>query len=159
MSETQDSTLAQWDEAAQPETSTTLEQMDQLVKDLRQAQALAEEAQEEADELKAQYNAKRELVLKTLRANNRTNYSVPGVGAVHITEKEVYRVPKTNEEKNLLFTYIKDKYGPEALMSMVGIHSATLTSWANEESEKGVMSIPGLEAPTMVETLNVRKKA
>lgn len=150
--------LSQWDEASQPETSTTLEQMDALIVELKRLQAEAEAAQEKADAVKAEYNEQRELVLKTLVANNRKNYTVEGVGAVHISEKEVYRVPKTNEDKTKLFNYIKDTYGPDALMSMVSIHSGTLTSWANQESEKGVMQIPGLEAPTMVSTLNVRKK-
>lgn len=126
--------------------------------ELKEKQAAAEAKQEEADVAKAAYNEQRELVLKTLLANNRKNYAVEGVGAVHVSEKEVYRVPKTNEDKTKLFNYIKDTYGPDALMSMVSIHSGTLTSWANQESEKGVMQIPGLEAPTMVSTLNVRKK-
>lgn len=150
--------LAQWDEVGQPQETTTLEQMDKLIVELKELQAAAEAKQEEADVAKAAYNAHRELVLKTLVANNRKNYAVDGVGAVHISEKEVYRVPKTNEDKTALFNYIKQTYGPDALMSMVSIHSGTLTSWANEESEKGVMQIPGLEAPTMVQTLNVRKK-
>lgn len=147
----------QWDSPSEVE-ATTLEQMDQMVRDLQAAKQRADARQEEADLLKAEYNAQRELVLKTLQANKRENYSVAGVGTVYISSKEVYRVPKTNEEKNLLFTYIKETYGPDSLLSMVGIHSATLTSWANEESSKGVMQIPGLEAPTMVETLNMRKK-
>lgn len=129
-----------------------------MVQELRDLKEAADAKQDEADQVKANYNAYRELVMKTLQANGRDSYAVDGVGTVYISSKEVYRVPKTNEEKNLLFTYIKEKYGPDALMSLVGIHSATLTSWANEESEKGVMSIPGLEAPTMVETLNMRKK-
>lgn len=150
--------LTQWDEATQPDTATTLEQMDEMIVKLKELQNKAEDAEEVAKAAKAAYNDQRELVLKTLLANNRKNYAVEGVAAVHVSQKEVYRVPKTNEEKTQLFNYIKETYGPDALMSMVSIHSGTLTSWANAESEKGIMQIPGLEAPTMIETLNVRKK-
>ena len=129
-----------------------------MVADLRKAQAEAEEAQAEADELKAIYNDHRNKVLKVLVANKRDSYAVKGVGMVYVSRKEVFRTPKTNEDKTMLFNYIKDTYGADTLMSLVNIHSQTLTSWANAESEKGVLSIPGLEAPTMVETLNVRKK-
>ena len=150
--------IEEWNEVDQLDQPTTLEEMDQLVVKLKELQAVADEAEEVAKAAKAEYNAQRELILKTLAANKRTSYSVDGVGMVYISQKEVYRVPKTNEDKTQLFNYIKNTYGPDALMAMVGIHSATLTSWANAESEKGVMQIPGLEAPTMVETLNVRKK-
>lgn len=132
--------------------------MDALITQLREAKALSDEAQEQADILKKQYDTHRKTVLDALNTLKRKDYKVAGAGLVYISQKEVYTVPKTNEDKNKLFTYIKDKYGPDALMSMVGIHSATLTSWANKETETGeVQSIPGLEQPTMIETLNFRK--
>lgn len=150
--------ILEWDEAAQQGMSITLEAMDLLVTELRNLKDLAEEAQARADEVRDQYNSHRQKVQQVLEANGRKNYAVEGVGSVYISEKEVYRVPKSNEEKVLLFNYIKEQYGSDALLSLTSIHSATLTSWANAESEKGVMSIPGLEAPTMVATLNIRKK-
>lgn len=152
--------LDQWDQADQGTTSSlTVEAMDQLVQDLRRSKDLYEEAQEQADELKKQFNADKDKLMKALLATKRDNYAVDGHGLAYIARKEVYTVPKTNEDKNKLFTYIKEKYGPDALMSMVGIHSATLTSWANKETETGeVQTIPGLEQPTMIETLNFRKK-
>lgn len=150
-------TLDQWDQVDQQEESISLEQMDALILQLKELKAASEAAQEKADAEKATYNEHRDLVLKTLRANNRQKYSVDGVAMVYISDKEVYTVPKTIEQKTALFNYIKDTYGADALMAMVGIHSATLTSWANQESDKGVMQIPGLEAPTMISTLNVRK--
>lgn len=154
---TEATTLTAWDdEVATP--ATTLEMMDDMVRKLKELKDQAETKQEEADEVKAAYNAQRKLVLDALKANNRQNYSVDGCAMVYVNSKEAYRVPQTLEDKTKLFDYIKITYGEDTLLSMVGIHSATLTSWANAESEKGIMSIPGLEAPTMVETLNVRKK-
>jgi len=158
--ENQEEQLEMWDQAtAPPETALTVEQMDQMIVQLREAKSMADIAEESAKTIKAEYDAKRKEVLDALKTLNRDNYSVAGAGMAYISRKEVYTVPKTHQEKTALFNYIKEKYGPDALMSMVGIHSATLTSWANKETESGeVMQIPGLEQPTMIETLNFRKK-
>lgn len=151
--------LSQWDQATSAPENLTVEQMDDMVRDLRDAKDVYDSFNEQAEEAKKAYEAKRKILLDALRTLKRDNYSVDGFGLAYISRKEVYTVPKTNDDKNKLFTYIKEKYGPDALMSMVGIHSATLTSWANKETETGdVMQIPGLEQPTMIETLNFRKK-
>lgn len=151
--------LAQWDQADLPQTDLTVEQMDQMVLSLRDLKTASDQAEETAKAAKALYDAQRKTIIAALTTLKRKDYSVDGAGLVYISQKEVYTVPKTNEDKQSLFNYIKAKYGPDALMAMVGIHSATLTSWANKETETGeVQSIPGLEQPTMIETLNFRKK-
>ena len=152
--------LEQWDQADQDQPpALTVEQMDGLIENLRVTKKAAESAQEQADLVKAQYSEARDQVLKALITLKRDNYAVDGHGLAYISRKEVYTTPKTNQDKNALFTYIKEKYGPDALMSLVSINSQTLTSWANKETETGeIQSIPGLDQPTMIETLNFRKK-
>lgn len=152
--------LSQWDQAdSQNHEALTVEQMDQLVQDLRTQKTAYDLAQEQADQIKAQFNEAKDRVLKALLALKRDNYAVDGHGLAYISRKEVYTTPKTNDDKNKLFTYIKEKYGPDALMGLVSINSQTLTSWANKETETGeVQVIPGLDQPTMIETLNFRKK-
>ena len=153
--------LEQWDQESQAmnQGSLTVEQMDELLRRLRELKETKEAHDEVAKEAAQAYEAHRKLVLDALRTLKRDNYSVDGAGLVYISRKEVYTVPKTNADKTNLFNYIKEKYGPDALMSMVSIHSATLTGWANKETETGeVMEIPGLEQPTMIETVNFRKK-
>lgn len=149
--------LEQWDNATVTE-GVTLEQMDQLIKDLRakrdeydDKKAIATAAYNELDEMETK-------VINALNANKRSKYEVEGVASVSISHKESYTTPKTLDSKQKLFDYIKSKYGPDALMGMVGINSATLNAWANKESEAGVMEIPGLEAPTATETLSLRRK-
>ncbi len=154
-----DELLNQWDQADTQSSTLTVEQMDQLVQDLRSTKTEYETAQEQADLVKARYSEAKDRVLKALVTLKRDNYSVDGHGPAYIYRKEVYTTPKTNQDKNALFTYIKEKYGPDALMSLVSINSQTLTSWANKETETGeVQAIPGLDQPTMIETLNFRKK-
>lgn len=151
--------LNEWDQAeTQPET-LTVEAMDQMIQELRHAKESYEELQAKADEVKEVYTKQRSKIIDALTTLKRRDYSVDGAGHVYISQKEVYNTPKTNQDKTALFNYIKEKYGPDALMSLVSINSQTLTSWANKETETGeVMSIPGLDQPTMVETLNFRKK-
>ena len=152
--------LEQWDNAtAEAPDNLTVEQMDELIRRLRELKETKEAHEETLKEVSAQYEAQRKLILDALKTLKRDNYSLDGAGLVYINRKEVYTVPKANEDKTKLFNYIKDKYGPDALMSMVGIHSATLNSWANKETDTGeVMEIPGLDQPTMIETINFRKK-
>ena len=153
----EDSTLEAWDQAEQPQQTMTLEQMDSLVVQLRELKTKADEAKAVFEEMSKQYEDHRALVLNALLTNKRDKYEVEGAGMVYISRKETYRVPKSNEDKTKLFNYIKEKYGPDAHMSMVGIHSGTLNTLANKESEERVMQIPGLEAPTMLEQLNFRR--
>lgn len=148
--------LKDWDQAVE-ESTVTLEQMDQLLVDLRAARDEYDKRKKAATEAHDALEKVESLVINTLQANKRTNYKVDGVASVSLSHRESYTTPKTNEDKTKLFNYIKGKYGDQALMSMVGINSQTLNSWAKQESETGVMQIPGLEAPTATETLSVRK--
>lgn len=149
--------MTDWD-LEEDSSGTTLEEMDKLVTVLKEARDKYDAASEAKTQAHNELEAVQKLVLDTLRTNKRMNYSVQGIGTVYVIEKEVYRTPKTNEDKIKLFNYIKEKYGPDALMSMTSIVHQTLNSWANKESESGVMSIPGLEAPTMTETVGLRKR-
>jgi len=150
--------LSAWDSVGKKDTTVSLEQMNELVIKLRAARDEYDEKKKIATEA---YNALEEiekLVINTLQAAKMNKYEVAGVALVSVLHKESYTTPKTNDDKNKLFTYIKEKYGPDALMSMVNINSQTLNAWAQRESDSGVMQIPGLAAPTATETLSLRRK-
>ncbi len=155
---TNDTTLQQWDEADAAQTETTLEQMDDLIIELRNKRDIYEEAKKLATAAYNDYEETEKRAINALTANKRTKYEVEGVAMVYMTHKESYTTPKTAGAKAELFNYIGKKYGKEALLGMTSINSATLNAWANQESATGVMSIPGLEAPTATETLNMRRK-
>lgn len=151
------SELNEWDVQSE-DTTVSLEQMNELVVSLRAARdeydarkKLATEAHNVLEEIETK-------VIQTLQAAKMSKYEVAGVASVSISHRESFTTPKTNEQKKELFDYIKTKFGPESLMSMVSINSQTLNAWATRESEAGVMKIPGLEAPTATETLSVRRK-
>lgn len=138
---------------------TTLEQMDSLVIKLERARATYEEAKKLSA---AKYHELEEVekeVMNTLKSNGKLKYEAEGVAAVSIQSKEIYATPKTPEQKRTLFTYIKDKYGNDVLTAMLSVNHNTLNSWANKETEADpTLQIPGLDAPTSVETLYFRSK-
>lgn len=101
-----------------------------------------------------------EKVLKNLlKASGKTKYEAEGIGLAYIVTKETFPTPKTNQQKTELFNYIKGKYGPDTLMSLVGVNHNTLNSWAKKELEADpLVEIPGLDQPTSEEILHFRKK-
>jgi hypothetical protein len=149
--------IEEWDGLEEP-SSLTVEQLDDLIRKLRDARDEYDAKKKASSEAHAALEEVEKLVINTLQAAKKSKYELPGVALVSISHKESYTTPKTNDDKNKLFSYIKEKYGPDALMAMVGINSQTLNAWANKESEAGVMVIPGLAAPTATETLSMRRK-
>ncbi len=133
--------------------------MDNLIRGYQEARASYEEKKRESNEAHKVLEEYEQKVVAALKATGKSRYNVDGVGLVSFYTKETYATPKSNEEKKSLFDYIKDQYGPDTLMAMVGINHQTLNSWAKKEfEEKGVMQIPGLAQPTGMEVLSFRKE-
>lgn len=149
-----------WEQSTNQEQSpVTLEAMDNLIREYQRARAYYEEKKKAASEAHNQLEELEQKVVATLKAAGKSNYQVDGVGKVSYYVKETYTIPRTIEDKTRLFNYIKEKYGADTLMTMVGINHQTLNSFANKETEEaGVMSIPGLQPPTGTEVLSFRKE-
>lgn len=138
---------------------TQIVDMDLLIQELGTARKRYEEAKKISA---SEYHKLEEVenkVINALKSNNRTKFEAEGVALVYISSKEVYTTPKTNEQKAALFDYIRSKHSADALTTMLSINHNTLNSWANAETKDDpILQIPGLEAPTTVETLNFRRK-
>lgn len=156
--EKNENALSDWGIATAEESTTTLEQMDDLIIKLRAARDDYEAKKKTATEAHNEYERLESLVVNTLTANKRSKYAVEGVANVHIVVRESFTTPKSAEAKAALFQYIEEKAGREALLGMQSINSNTLNAWAKQESESGVMVIPGLEAPTATEKLSLTRK-
>ena len=148
--------INEWGDDTQKEVITIADMTD-MVMSLRHAREEYEAKKDASDAAHKVYEQARDKVLNALKSQGLTKFEVPGAGLVYTSTKEVYRVPKTNENKLLLFSYIKNKFGEDTLRSMLSINHQTLNSWANKESENGVMSIPGLESPEIEETVSLRR--
>jgi len=134
----------------------TLAQLDKLLAELKQVRDEYDEKKAAATEAYKKCEALENTVIDTLTALNRKSYEAEGVCKVTKVSKLVYRVPSNPEQKKKLFDYIKARYGDDTLLGMVGINHQTLNSWANKERDD-VVFIPGLEDPTSVDSLQVRK--
>lgn len=151
--------LNSWAEAAgMGDQAVTLDQMDGLVKEYREAREKYEVAKKASNEAHSIYQAMENKLVNTLKAANKKSYKVDGVGQATIVVKNVIQVPKTTDNKRELWSWIKEKYGVDVLDDMLSINSQKLTSWYNQEVEAHkadpLFTIPGIEAPTAVEHLS-----
>ena len=149
---------AQWGLEQAPEDTITLQEMDALVKEYADIRMRYEEAKAISNNFYAELGAMEAKIIQALSVNGKTKYDVDGLGSISVVQSESYKVPKDVDAKKKLFNYIKEKHGAEVLMTMTSIHSATLNSWANQEAEAGVMQIPGLDQPTVTESIRFRRK-
>lgn len=151
--------LNDWAKAAGlGEEAVTLDQMDEIVRQYLAAREEYEKAKKFSNEKHAEYSAKENMLVNTLKAANKKSYKVDGIGQATIVVKNVIQVPKTTESKRDLWAWIKEKYGVDVLDDMLSINSQKLTSWYNQEAEANkadpLFSIPGIDAPTSVEHLS-----
>lgn len=152
-------TSAAWEDTPQEMTEVTINELDNLVKEVALQRADYEAKKKASTEAHDKYEEMSQKLIGLLKACGRTTHTVPGVGMVRFATKEMYRVPASLEAKKELFAYIENKYGTEALTEMVSIHAAKINAWANSEIEENPgLQIPGLEAPTTTETFYFNKK-
>jgi hypothetical protein len=154
----ENATAAEW----QPETAdVTLEQFDSFVKDYAAKREAYEAAKKVSSEKYSILQDAENKLIAVLKATNKKNYKVDSIGTISRVVKEVVTTPKTLEAKSALFDWIEAQYGEEVLGDMVSINHQKLNSFYNEEVDKHkddpMFNIPGLEAPTMVESLSFRR--
>ena len=137
----------------------TIDELNQKMRDLREAKTQHEALKEQAGEAFNLFKERKKEILNILKSKGMHDYRLADVGLVYLTEEVSFTTPKSVEEKMALYGYIEQKYGPEALEAMRGINSQTLNAWAKKEVEADpLVRIPGLAEPTIDEDLNFRKK-
>lgn len=157
MSEEQGS-LEQWAEGG----SVDVAALDNLVREMKAAEAEYEEAKKASTEKLRKYEEIEKKVMDTLVACGKSKWIVDGLGTAYLINKFVTKTPKTNEDKKALFDYINNKYGSDTLISKLSINHQTLNSFCNEEREllakEGKLAkIPGTEDPVHETYLGFRK--
>lgn len=144
------SSVEEWDEQAVQ--LLNLEDMDNLIKEMREARIKYEDKKKESTELYKEYQELETKAMQALEAAGKKSYKVDGLGNFSIVVKQVVTTPKTIEEKRELFRWIQDKHGKDYLTSMVSINHQKLNSFYNESfkesSDKASFKIDGLEEPT-----------
>lgn len=143
-------------ESAVEADAITLSQLDEYIRKLVDLRTEYDEAKKKASETNSLVEEQEEFILGILNKLNRTSYDAEGVAKVTKCMTTTYKVPKEISSKKELFDYIKGKHGPDTLMNMVSINHQTLNSWAKQELQE-VSKIPGLELPTSMEYIQVRR--
>jgi hypothetical protein len=143
--------------------SVTVEQLDSVVASYLEAREIYEAAKKVSSEKYSDYQALENKLVALLTQANKKSYKVDGLGTATRVLKNVVSVPKDLSAKRLLFSWIGEQYGKDVLDDMVSINHQKLNGWYNEEVEKNkdnpMFSIPGIEAPTSVESLSFRREA
>lgn len=149
-------------ELEETRTVTTAE-LDELVVALKAARADYDQASSVATE---KHSVVKELEFKLidlLTVAGKNSYEVDKVARVSVVSKTQVTVPKTTEQKEMLFKWIEERYGKEGMLAYQTINYQSLNSLYNKEMEAALeagetLNIPGLELPQLVRTLSVRSK-
>lgn len=147
----------------QPTSTITVDELDGMIRAYRTARTGYEDTKKISNEAHAVMKD-RELVLMTAMNNmGKSKYHHETIGTISIANKYIVRTPKTIEEKQKLFEYIRSKFGEDVLVAKTTIIHQTLNSFYRDESKEaeknGVanFSIPGIEAPVHEQVLSIRK--
>jgi len=163
--------LNDWDLDESPELN--LKDMDDLIKEMREARELYDEKKKASTDAYKDYAALETKVMLALEAAGKKSYKVDGLGTFTIVEKRVVTTAKTIEAKRKLYDWIQDKYGEEYLISILGVNHNTLNSFYNREyneyvekakaaQERGETIEPfdlPLPEPTLQKSTSFRKAA
>ena len=130
-----------------------IQEMDNLCKALKLAEAEYKEKKKAATEADARRSEIRASILDQLdRAGMKSFKS--NHGTVTNVIKLSYKTPKTTEEKEAFFSYIRENHGEDSYKALQTVNSASLNSFLNEVD---ATHVPGLEAPVERSTLSFRK--
>lgn len=153
--------LNEWNDS-KPVAEISLEQMDQAVKDLRKMKDTYSLESTKVKELYAQVKEAESKVVSLLQQAGKSKYVVEGVGSVNLQETMSVQTPKTPEQKEAFFNWLREEMGHDGYLTYATVNSNSLNSLykqkAEEYGERGeVLEIDGLEAPTSYTKLSLRK--
>ena len=159
--ETQAPSQEQWLEAGASEVLNIAE-MDALVQLSQDQWARYEELLKPAKEAKALYDQTEEKIIAVLKAAGKTSYKAE-IGTFTITHTPQVTTPKTIEDKQKFFNYLKKTAGADVMWSYISVASGSLNTWYKEkmaEAEKNgtlmKFQVPGIDGMTTREALSFR---
>ena len=153
--------LNTWLDTDAHEHITTVE-FDDAIKALREAKAKTAASKKINDEDKAVSAAAEKVVMDLLKRSGKTEYVCDGYGRAKLSEKLSVQTPKTPEQKEAFFNWVKDEMGMDSYYAYMSVNSATLNRLYGEKSDeyaaKGeVLDINGIAAPTSYAKLSFTK--
>ena len=136
----------------------TIEELDTQIKKLVEEREAYEAAKKISDDLHHNFEQQKDIVINMLTLCGKTSYKVDGVVGISTSIKNVFKTPKTPEEKQLFFNYLTNTHGTEGFLTYATVNHNSLNSLMKIELETGFNDFKaiGLEAPTPEVTLSMR---
>lgn len=153
--------LSDWNDST-PVADISVEQMDQAVKNLRDIKDAYNMENAKVKELYAQVKEAEDRVVSLLKRAGKSKYIVEGVGQVITTETLSVQTPKTPEQKQAFFDWLRRELGEDGYLTYATVNSNSLNSLYKQKVEEygargEVLDIEGLEPPTSYTKLSLRK--
>ncbi len=142
--------------------SLTLEEMDNMVAELKKLRVAYDESNAVKKEAYTAYKAQETKVIEALEQSGKDTYICEGIGRVTKVEKMAVRVPATPEQKVAFFNWLREHMGEDVATQYTSVNSQSLNSLYNQLTEEyalrgQVLDIDGLEPPVTRVELSFRK--
>jgi len=137
--------------------------MRQAVEALREAKSAYESAKRISDDMHAVYSEAQAKIIAMLKDAGQDTFTVTGVGRVTISEQLSVKTPKTPEEKQAFFDWVRREMGEDGYWAYATVNSQSLntlykTKFAEYASRGEVLEIDGLEPASSFTKLSFTKK-
>ena len=144
------------------EGEVSIEQMDDAVKKLRQAKERKSEAKAVLDAANKDYSEAEAQVMSLMQEAGKETYIAEGFGRVTLREELSVRTPKSPEEKEAFFKWIRENMGDDAYFAYMSVNSRSLNSLYKQKTEEygergELLQIDGLSEPTAFTKLSFTK--
>jgi F0F1-type ATP synthase membrane subunit b/b' len=144
------------------EGEVSIEQMDDAVKKLRQAKERKSEAKAVLDAANKDYSEAEAQVMSLMQEAGKETYIAEGFGRVTLREELSVRTPKSPEEKEAFFKWIRENMGEDAYFAYMSVNSRSLNSLYKQKTEEygergELLQIDGLSEPTAFTKLSFTK--
>lgn len=140
----------------------TLQELDAEVAKLEALKLDYAQKKEASNQADALVKEQTEKLLTILEQEGKKRYTVDGLGTISVTETWAVTTPKTPEDKQAFFDWIKKELGNEGFLTYATINYQQLNSLYNRISEEREAlgldtKIDGIELPTLVKKLSFRR--
>ena len=137
-------------------------QMDDAIAVLRQLDNEKKAAKKLADEAGRAYTEQANKVMAMMKEAGKDTYIVTGFGRVTLSEQLSVTTPKSPEDKEKFFSWVRNEMGEDSYYHYMSVNSNSLNALYREKADEyaaegKVLNIEGLEAPTSFTKLSFTK--
>ena len=113
----------------------------------------------EQKKLSEEIDSTEKTLMAFMEQNRLLKFSVPGIGTIYQSERAYVRTPKSPEEREAFFGYLK-QIGE--FNDLITVNSQTLNAWFKAKNEAAIdrgelLEVPGLKDIGIIKHLSLRK--